>query len=118
VNNFKAAQARLDVAFENGQSIAMLNRSRFQIRLPPRTPAGERSERFCGPRFAPLTAVTFRLVLGKAVAFLNLALELFLPSVDYVEVVVGKPASLLLRAALEFFPIPFDSTPVGRGGAL
>jgi hypothetical protein len=25
VNNFKAAQARLDVAFENGQSIAMLN---------------------------------------------------------------------------------------------
>jgi hypothetical protein len=45
----------------------------------------------------------FGLVLSKPVAFLNLALELLLPSIDYVEVVVSEPAPFLLGSALELF---------------
>src|SRR5205809_3862417 len=35
-----------------------------------------------------------------------------LPSVDYIEVIVGEPTPLLLGSALELFPVPFDSIPV------
>ena len=62
----------------------------------------------------PILHILFGLVLGKAVAFLNLALELVLPPIDDVEVVVGEPTPLLLGSALELFPVPFDSIPVRR----
>ena len=60
----------------------------------------------------PSLHIFFCLVLGEAVALLNLALQLVLPSVDYVEVIVGEPTPLLLGSALELFPVPFDSIPV------
>src|SRR6266699_6444456 len=60
----------------------------------------------------PSLDVLLGLILGKAVAFLNLALELFLPPIDYVEVVVGEPAPLLLDSALELLPVPFDLVPI------
>src|SRR5438067_12304561 len=60
----------------------------------------------------PILHILFCPVLGEAVALLNLALQLVLPSVDYVEVIVGEPTPLLLGSALELFPVPFDSIPV------
>jgi hypothetical protein len=52
------------------------------------------------------------LVLGKAVAFLNLTLKLLLSPIDYIEVIVGEPAPFLLGSALELLPVAFDSIPV------
>jgi hypothetical protein len=56
--------------------------------------------------------ILFGLVLGQAVAFLILTLKLLLSPIDYIEVVVGEPAPLLLGSALELLPVAFDSIPI------
>src|SRR5439155_15341110 len=53
-----------------------------------------------------------RIILGKPVAFLNFAFELFLPPVNYVEVIISQPSPLLLGLALKLFPVTCDSVPV------
>jgi hypothetical protein len=48
----------------------------------------------------------------RCIYVLNFAFELVLPSVDYVQVIVGQPTPLLFGLALELLPVAFDSIPV------
>jgi len=57
-------------------------------------------------RGEPSIHVLAGLVLGDAVALLNLALELIALAVDGREVVVGEVAPLLLDLARELFQLP------------
>jgi hypothetical protein len=56
--------------------------------------------------------LSFGLILGVAVALLQAPGEFLSPSLNYIEVIVGKLAPLLLRLAFELFPVPFDPIPV------
>src|SRR5450631_107399 len=62
----------------------------------------------------PVVHIPVDLILGKTVALLQLAFELFAAAFDHVEIVVGEFAPLLLRGALELFPVPFDPVPIHR----
>ena len=55
------------------------------------------------------------LVLGDAVAFLDLAGKPFAAALDAVEVVVGETAPLLLDRALQLLPVTFDDVAVHGG---
>src|SRR6266852_3461327 len=56
-------------------------------------------------RLEPVVHILVDLVLGEAVALLQLAFELFAAPFDHVEIVVGEFAPLFLRGALEFLPV-------------
>src|SRR5205807_9239770 len=60
----------------------------------------------------PVVYILVDLILGEAVALLQLAFELFTPAFDDVEIVVGELAPLLLGLALELLPIAFDAVPI------
>jgi hypothetical protein len=60
----------------------------------------------------PVVHILVDLILGKTVALLQLAFELFAAAFDHVEIVVGEFAPLLLRGALELLPVPFDPVPI------
>ena len=55
------------------------------------------------------------LILGHAVALLQLALELIALAVDGGEVVVGELAPLLLDLARQLFPITLDAILIHDG---
>src|SRR5438477_10202029 len=63
----------------------------------------------------PVVDVLLHLVLGIAVASLELALELLTAAVDLGEVVVGQLAPFLLDLAGELLPVAFDAIPVHAG---
>src|SRR5712675_1416896 len=65
-------------------------------------------------RLEPVVHVLVDLVLGEAVALLQLAFELFAASFDHVEIVVGEFAPLLLGGALELLPVAFNPVPIHR----
>jgi len=78
---------------------------------------------FCGSRASlqvspqhldPIVHVFPDLVLGEAVALLQLAFELIAATFDHVQVVVGELAPFLLGGALELLPIAFDPVPIHR----
>ena len=52
------------------------------------------------------------LVLGVAIVFLQAAFEFFAAAFDDIKIVIRKFAPLLLRLALDFFPVSFDTIPV------
>src|SRR5580693_592721 len=60
----------------------------------------------------PVVHVLVDLILGEAVALLQLAFELVAPALDDVEIVVGELAPFLLGGALELFPVSFDPVPI------
>src|SRR5262245_26114053 len=60
----------------------------------------------------PVIHILAHLILGIAVAPLDLALELFAIAVDLVEVVVGVLTPLLLHLTAELLPAAFDTIPV------
>jgi hypothetical protein len=60
----------------------------------------------------PGVDLLLRLVLGDAVALLDLADELGAAPLDGVEVVIGELAPLLLNAPAELLPIAFDAIPM------
>src|SRR5215207_6801578 len=62
----------------------------------------------------PVVHVLADLVLGKAVALLQLAFELLAAALDDVEIVIGELAPLLLGRAFELLPIAFNPVPVHR----
>src|SRR6266403_5101354 len=65
-------------------------------------------------RLEPVVHVLVDLVLGEAVALLQLAFELFAASFDHVEIVIGEFAPLLLGGALELLPVAFNPVPIHR----
>src|SRR3954451_5306237 len=60
----------------------------------------------------PAIDLALRLVLGKAVAFLDAANELVLLAVDDGDVVLGQLAPLLLDLAGELLPVAFNAIPI------
>ena len=62
----------------------------------------------------PVVDVLADLVLGEAVALLQLAFELFAAALDDVEIVVGELAPLFLGRALELLPVAFNPVPIHR----
>jgi hypothetical protein len=54
------------------------------------------------------------LILGEAVALLQLAFELFAATLDHVEIVVGEFAPLLFGLPLELLPVAFNPVPIHR----
>src|SRR5579863_2132802 len=62
----------------------------------------------------PVVHILVNLILGEAVALLELAFELIAAAFDDVEVIVGKFAPFFLGGALELFPIAFDAVPIHR----
>src|SRR3981081_632336 len=60
----------------------------------------------------PVVHIPVDLVLGKAVALLQLAFELLAPALDHVEIVVGELAPFFLGGALELLPVTFDPVPI------
>src|SRR4029453_9226026 len=62
----------------------------------------------------PVVDVLLHLVLGIAVAGLDLALELLAVAVDLGDVVVGELAPLFLHLAGDLLPIAFDAIPIHR----
>src|ERR1700733_5882415 len=63
-------------------------------------------------RLEPVVHVLVDLILGEAVALLQLAFELVAPALDDVEIVVGELAPFLLGGALELLPVSFDPVPI------
>src|ERR1700704_1846871 len=62
----------------------------------------------------PVIDILVDLVLGEAVALLQLAFELLAAALDNVEVVVGEFAPLFLGLALELLPVAFNPVPIHR----
>lgn len=60
----------------------------------------------------PVVDLALGFVFGLAVAFLQLARELFPVAANDVQVVIGELAPVLLDLALELFLIAFDLIPV------
>jgi hypothetical protein len=60
----------------------------------------------------PVVNVLSDLILGEAVAFLNLALKLISLTVDGRKVVVGEISPLLLDLSLHLLPVTLDAIPV------
>src|SRR5262249_62028189 len=60
----------------------------------------------------PVVHVLAGLVLGHAIALLNLALELIAAAVDDVEVIVSELAPLFLYLAFDLLPISFHAIPI------
>ena len=52
------------------------------------------------------------LILGEAVALLQLAFELLAAAFDPVEIVIGELAPFLLGGALELLPVALDPVPI------
>ena len=65
-------------------------------------------------RREPIVHVLSDLVLGEAVALLQLAFELLAAALDHIQVVVGELPPFLLRGALELLPVTFDPVPIHR----
>src|SRR4051812_14682539 len=63
-------------------------------------------------RVVPVVYVFSDLILGDAVALLNLALELIPFAVDGGEIIVGKVSPFLFDLALHLLPISLDAIPV------
>jgi hypothetical protein len=66
-------------------------------------------------RIEPIVDVLLGLILGQAVALLQLAFELLALAVDDSEVVIGELAPLLLDLARHLFLVPFDLIPIHDG---
>src|SRR6202043_4170815 len=62
----------------------------------------------------PVIDIPVNLILGKAVALLQLAFELLAAAFDHIEIVIGELAPLLLGLALELLPITFNLVPIHR----
>src|SRR5688572_25117490 len=62
----------------------------------------------------PFVDVVTDLVLGVAVALLDLAFELVAAAFDHVEVVVSELSPLLFDLALDLLPIAFHTMPIHR----
>src|SRR5580704_5508634 len=56
----------------------------------------------------PVIHVPVDLILGEAVALLQLAFELLAATLDHVEIVVGELAPFFLGEALELLPVAFN----------
>jgi hypothetical protein len=63
-------------------------------------------------RLEPVVHVFSDLVLGEAVALLQLAFELLAAALDHVQVVVGQLAPFFLGGALELLPVSFEPVPI------
>src|SRR5258708_10319686 len=62
----------------------------------------------------PVIHVLVDLILGEAVALLQLAFELLAATLDHVEIVVGEFAPLFLCRTLELLPVAFNPVPIHR----
>jgi hypothetical protein len=60
-------------------------------------------------RRIPIVDVPAHLILGKAIALLDLAFQLLAAAVDCVQVVAGELAPLFLDLALDLLPICFGA---------
>jgi hypothetical protein len=63
-------------------------------------------------RAVPIINLFASLILGIAIAFLDLAFELVAPPVNGIEVVIGEFAPLLLDPAFDLLPVSFNSVPI------
>src|SRR5438552_19080010 len=63
-------------------------------------------------RLEPVVHILVNLILGEAVALLQLAFELIAAAFDRVEIVVGELAPFLLGLAFELLPVAFDPVPI------
>lgn len=63
-------------------------------------------------RLHPIIDVLLHDVFAEAIAFLQLAFELFAAARDLVEIVIGEMTPFLLHLAFDLFPISFDSIPI------
>src|SRR5262245_2248400 len=66
--------------------------------------------RLCGA--VPVLDFLSSLTLGVAVALLDLSFELGTASADGGQIVIGKPAPLLLGLAPQLLPVSFKSIPI------
>jgi len=60
----------------------------------------------------PVIYFLLGLILGVAVALLQMTFELVLTSVDYIEIIVSKFAPLLFDLTLHLLPVSFDAVPI------
>src|SRR6476660_4720632 len=65
-------------------------------------------------RLEPVIDVLVNLVLGEAVALLQLAFELLAATLDDVEIVISEFAPFFLGRALELLPVAFNPVPIHR----
>src|SRR3981081_860765 len=63
-------------------------------------------------RLEPVIHILVNLILGEAVALLQLAFELLAATLDHIEIVVGGLAPLFLRGSLELLPVTFNPVPI------
>ena len=64
--------------------------------------------------FQPRVDLVLGLVLGNAVAILQMPRKLGALALDDVEIVIGEVSSLLLGLALHLLPVAFDTIPINR----
>src|SRR6478736_1621796 len=62
----------------------------------------------------PILDLTFGIVFGNPITFLDFADELIAFARDFVEVIVSKFAPLLLDFAFSLLPVSFDTIPIHR----
>ena len=62
-------------------------------------------------RVQPSIDVLSGLVLRDAISFLDHSLELIATTGDFIQIVVGEIAPLLLDAALQLLPVSFNTDP-------
>src|SRR5712671_3332571 len=65
-------------------------------------------------RFEPVIHVLVNLILGEAVALLQLAFQLIAATLDHVEIIIGEFAPLLLGLAFDLLPVAFNPVPIHR----
>src|SRR3979490_1093654 len=63
-------------------------------------------------RLEPVIHILVDLILGEAVALLQLAFELLAATLDHIEIVVGEFAPLFLGLPFELLPVTFDPVPI------
>src|ERR1700730_5948465 len=91
------------------------NLSRHRSReAPTKTGASLDDQERLFQRPEPVVHILVDLILGEAVALLQLAFELLTAALDHVEIVVGEFAPLFLGLALELLPVTFNPVPIHR----
>ena len=104
---------RLREAIDRAGALNMNCSSLFEDEEKPRLAAGLWWRSWTSlQRVEPVVHVLAGLVLGLAVALLQLAFELFAAALDDVEIIVGEFAPFLPRRALELFPVAFEPVPI------
>src|SRR5690349_9811542 len=100
----KQALQRKQKGLPKGGPVHLLRTLWRLLRFP-----GRYTKRLPALRAVPGVDVLADLILGEAVALLNLAFELVAAAVDDIEIVIGELAPLFLHLALDLLPVPFDA---------